>query len=154
MSSFTIWTDSREKKGFKFHRYPVDTEEKRLKTGDYCVKGDGRMIGDTEFDPHYVVERKSGKDFLNSITWSRDRFEDELARADSMARRMPIVVSKPWKYFTDERYHKNVHINSIIGTIETHPQIYNVEYFWNRDRVKAEQLTYEFLKYRNETLQR
>lgn len=143
-----IYVDSREKKPYSFNRYPVKTTERRLKTGDYCIAEDGDEMGENGFDPHYAIERKSGDDFLKSITWSRDRFEDELARADSMAHRMPIVVERPWAYFTDNRYRNDIHPNSIIGTVETHPEIYNAEYFFRRDRTKAEQLTYEFLRWR------
>lgn len=148
MSSFTIFVDQREQKPYKFHRYPVETEVKRLKTADYCVAGDG-IEGESHFLPEYGVERKSGKDFLESITWSRERFEDELERADSFSKRMPIVVEEPWQYFEDEKYYKNVGLNSIIGTIDYHPEMFNVDYFFNRDRQKAEQLCFEFLKLRN-----
>lgn len=148
MSDFTIVVDCREQKPYHFRRYPVDTIEKRLETGDYCVLNDGRKISDESFDPHYAVERKSGPDFLKSITWERDRFEDELARADSFAHRMPIVVEEPWGHFENQDYYQNVSFNSIAGTIEYHPKMYNVEYFFNRDRRKAEQATYEFLKWR------
>jgi len=152
MSDFTVLVDSREQKAYPFHRYPVDIVSTTLKTGDYAVEGDGRSMGNSNFDPHYAVERKNPDDFLQSITWERDRFEDELARADSMPHRMPIVVEKPWQWFENENYWNNVSLNSIIGTIETHPEIYNVEYFFSRNRQKGEQLTYEFLKRRNEKL--
>lgn len=152
MSDFTILVDDREKKEYSFNRYPVDTKLTRLKTGDYAIADDGRSMGEDSFDPHFATERKNPEDFLQSITWERDRFEDELARADSMTQRMPIIIEKPWSYFEGEKYWKNVGLNSIIGTIETHPEIYNVEYFFSRDRTKGEQLAYEFLKLRNKKL--
>jgi ERCC4-type nuclease len=148
MSEFTIIVDQREKQPYKFHRYPVDTEVLTLQTGDYCIKNDGSKISDSTFEPDYAVERKSAPDFLGSITWERDRFEKELARADSFSKRMPVVVEKPWKHFEEERYHKNVNFNSIDATIECHPEMFYMDYFFNRDRTKAEQLTYEFLKLR------
>lgn len=143
-----IYVDSREQKPYKFTRYPVETAERRLKTGDYCVAEDGREMGENGFDAHYAIERKTSDDFLKSITWDRDRFEDELARADSMAHRMPIIVERPFAYFEDNRYRKDVHPNSVIATIETHPEAHNVGYFFQRDRTKGEQLTYEFLRWR------
>jgi len=148
MSEFTIYVDSREQKPYHFRRYPVDTEEKTLETGDYCVAADGRAIGDNSFDPHYATERKSGKDFLESITWQRDRFEDELARASSFSNRMPVIVEEPWGHFEQENYYKDVNFNSIEGTIDCHPDMYYMDYFFTRDRTKAEQLHYEFLKHR------
>lgn len=153
MSEFTIVVDSREKKPYHFRRYPVDTISKRLKTGDYCVADDGDEMGSESFDPHYAVERKTAPDFLKSITWERDRFEDELARADSFAHRMPIVIEKPWIHFERENYHQNVNLNSIKGTLDWHPQQYHVEYFFERDRRMGEQTTYEFLKWREQKLE-
>ena len=73
MYRFKIYVDSREKKGYSFRNFPVSTEEKRLKTGDYCISTDGDSMGENSFDPHYAVERKNPSDFLKSITWERDR---------------------------------------------------------------------------------
>lgn len=154
MTRFTVYVDSREQLPYKFNRYPVDTEERRLETGDYCVAGDGIELGDDGFNPNYAVERKTAQDFLKSITWERDRFEDELARADNFSSRMPIVVEKPWPYFEEERYYKNVSPNAVEGTVEWHPEMFYVEYFFERDRRRGEQLTYEFLRNRNRKLQR
>lgn len=148
MSEFTIIVDEREQKPYKFHRYPVDTEVMTLETGDYCVKDDGSKISASTFEPNYAVERKSAPDFLGSITWERDRFERELARADSFGKRMPVVIEKPWSYFEQERYYKNIKFNSINRTTDCHPKVFYMEYFFNRNRTKAEQLTYEFLRHR------
>jgi len=148
MGEFTIIVDQREKHPYKFHRYPVDTEVLTLQTGDYCIKGDGSKISDSTFEPDYAVERKSAPDFLGAITWERDRFENELARADSFSKLMPVVVEKPWQHFEEEQYHKNVNFNSIDATVECHPETFYMAYFFCRDRTKAEQLAYEFLRRR------
>jgi len=155
MFKFTILTDSREKKGYTFRNYPVHTVEKKLKTADYCIKGDGEeVIGDNgaSFDPNYGVERKNPNDFTKSITWERDRYENELARADSFVSRMPVVIERNKQYFKDEEYYQDVHPNSILGTIDTHPDVYNMDYFFNDTRKSAEQLTYEFLNWRWEQI--
>jgi len=149
MSSFTIYVETREKKPYKFHQYPVSTEDQRLETGDYCVKGDGEMVSNKTVDPNYCVERKEASDFLHSITYSRDRFEDELERADFMSPRMPIVVERPWEYFIEKEYYAYVEPEEIIEVVDIHSKVYNCEYFYMEDRVKSEQLVYEFLKRRN-----
>lgn len=148
MSEFTILVDNREKQPYKFHRYPVETSLTQLTTGDYAVSGDGSSVSDKTWEPNYAIERKSGADFLGSITWERDRFENELARADSFSKRMPVIVEEPWAYFEDEQYRKNVNFGSIDATIKCHPEMFYMDYFFQRDRRKAEQLTYEFLKRR------
>lgn len=151
-STLTIVIDDREKKPYSFNRFPVETETRRLKTADYCIEGDGREMGGASFDPHYGIERKSAKDFLNSITWERERFEEELARADTMTNRMPVVIEKPLQYFMSEKHYANVGAEAIAGTLEVHPEMFYVEYFFNRDRQRAQQLTYEFLRNRHRKL--
>jgi len=147
MTDFVVFCDSREKKPYSFNRYSVDTQNIELLTGDYALKDDGKPTANG-FDPNFTIERKNPDDFLESITWSRERFENELQRADSFTTRMPVIVERPWSYFLNERYHRDVHLNSIKGTVSSHSGQYNVEYFFTRDRTKAEELTHEFLEWR------
>lgn len=149
--TFTIFQDDREKKPFTFSDYSCTVVEQRLKTGDYCLQGDGEMEDDV-FYPNYAVERKAQSDFLGSITWERDRFERELARADDFEHRMPIVVEQTLQYFLADNHYRDVHPNSIKATVDAHPQSYNVEYFFNRDREQAADLTYDYMEWRNELL--
>ena len=152
MYRFKIYVDSREKKPYSFRNYPVTTEEKKLKTGDYCVATDGNSMGGNSFDPHYATERKSANDFLRSITHDRDRYEDELARADEFAARMPVMVERKLSWFEKEEYFQDVNVNSIMGTINTHPAVYNVDYHFRKGREPSEHLTYEFLNWRYKKL--
>jgi ERCC4-type nuclease len=152
MSEFTIYTDNREKQPYKFNRYPVEVAEQQLKTGDYCVEGDGRMITENVFDPHYAVERKNKDDFLQSISWERDRFEEELSRADSFARRMPVVVESPWSTFKDGNYWKNISFNTICDAISDHHDTFCMKYILTSDKQEAEEITFEFLEHRFQRL--
>jgi len=154
MYRFKIYVDSREKKGYSFRNFPVSTEEKRLKTGDYCISTDGDSMGENSFDPHYAVERKNPSDFLKSITWERDRYEEELARADTFAARMPVVIERGLDWFEEEEYFQDVSLESLMATINTHPSAYNVDYHFKSGRAKAEHLTYEFLNWRYKKLKR
>jgi hypothetical protein len=61
---------------------------------------------------------------------------------------MPVVVEKPRTYFEKGDYNRNIHLDSVKGTIEHHPKAFYMNYFFCRDRRKSEQLTYEFLRYR------
>jgi len=154
MYRFKIYTDSREKKPYSFRNYPVTTESKRLKTGDYCIATDGDPMGEKSFDPHFAIERKNPSDFLKSITWERDRYEEELARADVFSHRMPIVVERGLDWFKGEEYWQDVNKNSIMATINTHPESYNIDYHFRPSRSACEQLTYEFLNWRYKKLKR
>lgn len=145
---YTVLIDDREKKPLPFARYPdVATETIRLKTGDYAVQGDGEQ-GSTYFYPNFAVERKAVSDFINSITWERDRFENELERAESFTSRMPVIVARPLSYFRENRYYENVHPNSIIGTVDSFPEMYYADFFFARDRQHLEALCKEWLDWR------
>ena len=153
MTKLDILVDTREQKPYGFNRYDVTTHDQKLLTGDYALKGDGEFNSET-FEPAFAVERKNPDDFLNSITWERDRFEDELRRADSFDSRMPVIIEAPWEYFMQDRHFRDVHPNSIKGTVQKHPNQYNAEYFFTRDRRKGTQLTYEYLEWRANQLGR
>jgi DNA excision repair protein ERCC-4 len=146
-----IYQDTREKKPYSFSKFDCSVTEQELVTGDYCIKGDGGMDGNS-FDPLFAIERKGESDFLKSITWERDRFERELERADSFAHRMPIVVEQTQEYFMEDRHYPDVHPNSIEATIESHPSQYYVDYYFCRDRRRAAQLTFEWLEWRERML--
>jgi hypothetical protein len=152
MHRFTVLRDTREKKPYDFQNYPVQTKDKKLTTGDYCLERDATEMPKGGYEPSYAVERKNPSDFVNSITWERDRFENELARADSMPHRMPVVVERSKQYFEDGHYYRNVNPSSILGTIDAHPQRYNIDYFFSPNRNDAEYTTFEFLDWRRKQL--
>lgn len=147
-----IYQDSREKKPYSFSRRRCTVTEQRLKTGDYCIQGDGKMEGKT-FHPNFAIERKSEDDFLQSITSNRDRFERELERADSFEHRMPIIIEETQQYFNEGRYYPDVHPNAVIGTIESHPSQYYVDYYFCRNRQRASQNTFDWLEWRDEQME-
>lgn len=146
-----IYQDSREKKPYSFSKFDCKVSKQELVTGDYCIKDDGEMDGNT-FVPEFAVERKAPSDFLSSITHERDRFERELERADSFAHRMPIVIEQTEEYFMQDRHYANVHPNAIKATIESHADQYYVDYYFSRDRRRAAQLTFEWLEWRAKRL--
>lgn len=147
-----VYRDTREQKGYKFNQYThVTVEDKKLDVGDYCLAVDATKSGGKGYQPSYVIERKSSDDFLHSITHSRDRFERELERAGEFNYRMPVIVSSPWEYFAQNQYRRDVHPNAVEGTITAHTGMYNVEYFFQRNKAKAERLCFEFLRWRYKT---
>lgn len=149
MSEFTVLIDSREGKPYTFEEYPVDTEVVTIETSDYVLDGDGFWNNDDTFIPYYGVERKSQGDFLNSITWERDRFRAEVRRADGWDSPMPIMVESPWFVFKSGSYYRDVNPNAIKGTVEQWADSYNCDFFFADDRADAERKTYNFLKWRS-----
>jgi ERCC4-type nuclease len=153
VSPFTVYVDSREQKPYTFNRFPeIETVEQTLRTGDYCVANDGEHDGEY-FCPNYAVERKSKSDFTESITWERSRFEDELRRADGFEHRMPVIVEKPLLYYRQNNHYRNVSPASIVGTAESHPKQFYMDYFFERSRQTAEALTKEFLIWRSRKIE-
>jgi ERCC4-type nuclease len=151
MTDFTILIDNREQKPYSFEEYPVETEEVTLETSDYVLKGDGFWNNNDTFIPYFGTERKSQDDFLNSITWERDRFRKEIRRADGWDNPLPIMVESPWRVFQNENYYRDVNRNAIEGTVNQWANNYNCEFFFKNDRADAERATYEFLRWRHES---
>jgi len=151
-NTLEVYVDTREKRPYQFRHYDVETTTKTLETGDYCLKRDGVDITEKTFSPNYAIERKTASDFLGSIIHTRERFEKELRRAGDLAYRMPIIISSPWGYFTNNRYRRDIHPNSVDGIIDTHAKTFNIEYFFQRNKRRAKQLAHEFLEWRNKTM--
>lgn len=148
MGDFTILVDNREGKPYTFKDYPVDTESVTIETSDYVLKGDGFWNNNDTFIPYFGVERKSQGDWLNSITWERDRFRAELERAANWENPMPVMIESPWSVFQNENYYRDVNFASIEGTASHWSDSLNVSFFFKDDRADSEQATYEFLKWR------
>ena len=150
MSVFTILEDSREQKGWPFAEYPVEVQTVTLRTGDYTIP---EVCGyDDENDtylPRLAVERKSGGDFLHSITHSRDRFKDEIRRADEWAEPLHVNVEEPWESFqnrySDILKYRKVYPNQIAGTVSSWSEHYNVTFRFYPNRAAAERDTFDRL---------
>jgi hypothetical protein len=148
MSDFTILVDNREGKPYSFEDYPVETEEVTLETSDYVLKDDGFWNINETFVPYFGVERKSQGDWLNSITWERDRFRREIERADGWENPMPVMIESPWHVFQNENYYRDVNFSSIEGTVNHWVDAMNVDFFFANNRQDAEEKTYNFLRWR------
>lgn len=150
MAVLTILCDSREQKPWAFDGYPVETEEVTLTTGDYSLAEacyhDERL--DT-YRPTFAVERKSGSDFLHSITHRRDEFKAEIKRAVGWDEPLKVNIESPWQAFQN-RYsevlrYRDVYPNQIQGTVSEWEKWYNVEFHFFADRQTAEQDAFDTL---------
>ncbi|AGC34341.1 ERCC4 endonuclease [Halorubrum virus HRTV-11] len=150
MPVLTILADNREQKGWSFEDYPVEVENVTLETGDYTIPEacdyDERL--DT-YIPEFAVERKSGQDFLQSITHGRERFKAEIKRAESWDDPLKVNVAEPWTTFQN-RYSellkfRKVYPNQIAGTVREWEKWYNVGFHFYPNRAAAEQDTFDTL---------
>lgn len=149
MDLATILIDTREQTPWTFEDYPVSTSRETIRTGDYTVVDlcDHDADLDTYF-PQCAVERKTGSDFLQSLTWENDRFTDELSRADDWPVELKVVVEEPYSTFQQNMgcmRHRDVDPDQIISTLETIQQHYNVSFSFVGTRDRAEQVAFDTL---------
>lgn len=97
VNPFTIIIDQREKAPFSFSGFRSDADKKNtpliiptrveyLVTGDYTIEG---------FQSEISVERKSISDLVGTLTAGRERFIEELQRAQEM-KFAAVVVEGGW----------------------------------------------------------
>lgn len=150
MTEFTILRDTREQDdyGYYFEDYPIEVKEVTLETGDYAVQEPGYYGNNSTYYPPFAVERKAKDDLVSSlIKPARDRFEDEIDRAEDWEAPMPVVVESPLDAFRKGQYYSDIHPNSILGTVKKWPNYKNVEFFFKRGAYDAEKFTYEMLRW-------
>ncbi|OYR58486.1 ERCC4 domain-containing protein [Halorubrum halodurans] len=127
-----ILIDDREKRPWKFPG--VETEEARLETGDYSIKG---------FEDRFAVERKSLNDLATSVGSDRDRFEAEIQRAQDFDE-FAVVVEASREDVEAGRYYSQIHPNAVLGTTEKWPWKFDrLEFVWageNEDGVGVRDL--------------
>lgn len=126
-----ILVDTRERKPYQFE----NIEEVALETGDYTCE-----------NINTAIERKTKPDFLKSITQDRERFKKECRRAKEFDRPMVILVEAPKEDFEEGDYKSEAHPNSVIGTIESWQESYNIEFIFEKNREKAKKRAKALLK--------
>lgn len=137
-----VLRDTREKHPWTFDECAVETRDVTLSTGDYAIPAD--CTHDPEADtyhPQFAVERKSGHDFLTSLTWDRDRFTSELQRAAEWSQPIAVVVEASWQTLLRNRgcmAWRDIHPNQVVGTISAWTRHYNVTFRFTESRRRAE----------------
>ena len=145
----TVLRDTREQRPWTFDNLPVEIQDVTLSTGDYTIPTYCRH--DSELDtyhPHFAVERKSGQDFLTSITWERDRFEHELRRAAEWQHPLPVIVETSWQTLLQNRgcmTRRDIHPAQVAGTVTAWSQHYNVAFHFIKTRRRAQLCAFLFL---------
>jgi ERCC4-type nuclease len=137
-----ILRDTRERQPWTFDGCGVELRDVTLSTGDYAIPTDCTHDpeGDT-YHPRFAIERKSGHDFLTTLTWERDRFTSELQRASEWSEPLAVVVETSWETLLRNRgcmAWRNIHPNQIVGTLSAWTRHYNVAFRFTETRRRAE----------------
>ncbi|PSQ11215.1 hypothetical protein BRC93_06215 [Halobacteriales archaeon QS_5_70_15] len=138
----TIRRDNRERRPWTFDGCAVETCDVTLSTGDYAVPSHCTRDPETDtYRPRFAIERKTGHDFLTSLTRDRERFESELRRADDWPRSLAVVVETSWEDLLRNRgcmRWRDVHPNQVAGTVSAWAQHHNVSFRFTETRGRAE----------------
>lgn len=145
----TIIRDNREQLPYKFEHVPVEVEDATLRTGDYSLP----QLCDWDDEngtylPYFAIERKTGEDFLRSISTDRERFKAEIKRAADWEENLLVVVEDSWTVFTHNLAYmgkSNVTTNQVEGTVDSWTEHYNVNFFFAGSRNNGERHTFETL---------
>jgi ERCC4-type nuclease len=150
MPTLEILRDTREQKGWNFDGFDATVVDETLNTGDYTLAQfcSHEEENDTYY-PEYAIERKSGSDFISSITHNRERFKNEIKRAKSWETPLKVIIEEPRN---PSRYHDDYFLNyydvtqsQVFGTVDTWERHYNVEFIFAGSRQRAEQKAFDYL---------
>jgi len=150
MTTLEVLRDNREQKGWGFENQDVTIRDETLSTGDYTLEVfcDHDITRDT-YIPSFAIERKSGDDFVSSITSDRERFKSEIKRASDWDRPLCVIIEEPRKpsRYQDSHYldFYNITEPQVLGIVETWEECYNVQFSFARSRELAQQQAYDTL---------
>lgn len=149
MAITTFIVDTREQQPWEFDDYPVEIRRETLKTADYTLEECCNYDAENDtYHPYFGVERKSGPDFLQSITHRRNQFEAEIKRASDWASDLLVIIEEPYSTFKNNfgfMQYRQVDPSHVTGTVEKWQRWYNVEFKFLPDRDAAEQECFDTL---------
>lgn len=142
MPHMTILRDTREGKPWEFDEFDVTLKDVTLKTGDYTLAEFCEVDDNDTYHPVYAVERKSGSDFLSSITSQRERFRAEIKRASDWACPLKVIIEEPKEpsRYQDDYFMNYVDISrsQVFGTVDSWERNYNVSFIFAGNRGRAQ----------------
>jgi ERCC4-type nuclease len=149
MVHLDILRDNREQTGWDFDNHPATVHGETLSTGDYTL---ARLCNHDEirdtYHPKYAIERKSGEDFVSSITHDRSRFKEEIKRASAWDEPLWVLVEAPRTLFKRQRgfmQYRDVAPSQIFGTVDSWEEGYNVEFGFVGTRENAQAVAFDAL---------
>lgn len=132
--SAVIVIDTREQLPYSFS---IESTRATLKTGDYSLAGLESVVS---------IERKSLDDFIGCITASRERFENELSRADSLER-FWVVIESTLTSIEKGLYRSKVNSESVLGTLAAWSNRHKVSFVFADNRQTGQKMTERLLKH-------
>lgn len=144
---FAVVVDSREQAPYRFTgilddktclEIVVPLRHYGLKSGDYSIAGLEDVV---------AVERKSLKDFYQSISSERDRFEREIARLNESYRYALVVIEGDYEAIANPQGFTTVAAKTAFRTIQSWEVRYPmVHWKWLPNRRVSEVYTYRQLE--------
>lgn len=148
----TILRDNREQKPWEFPNSPVETRNVTISTGDYTVAELCEYDDENDtYHPNFAVERKSGPDFIQSITHGRARFKREVRRAEEWDKELQVLIEDSKRTFRDHldfMQYRDVSSSQVFGTVDAWERYYNVEFEFMGDRESAQREAFDALSSR------
>ena len=135
-----IIIDTREQLPLDFSSYEYVTEVERTKidAGDYaCVYKNGYI-------PAVRFERKSIGDCFGTMTQGHDRFKREIERAKDYEVKLIIIIEGTLTKVLKGYEHSKVEGSSIVKTLFTFWEKYDVMPVFCKDREECSRYIYEF----------
>lgn len=138
----TIIVDTREQWPYTFSEMPfgknltIETVRGTLTTGDYSLTG---------FENAIAIERKSVKDFYQSITGQRARFEREVRRLSEITVKAIVVEGRFSDVMLPLFYGSHLPPGTISGTVASWYVRYGVPFWFLVERFEAERFTFKLL---------
>ncbi len=132
--SATIVIDTREQLPYSFS---IESTRATLKTGDYSLAGLESVVS---------IERKSLDDFIGCITASRERFESELSRADSLEK-FWVVIEANLTSIENGLYRSKVNPESVLGTLAAWSNRHKVGFIFAGNRFSGQKMVERLLKH-------
>lgn len=105
--NLTIIIDSHEPKDscYSFNSSLILTKRKKLRTGDYSLKG---------YEKKITIERKTLNDYVQTIIHRQKNFKKELQRMKNMDYAI-IIVEADWSDLLNKKYNCNAKPSSVMG---------------------------------------
>ena len=149
MVTLDILRDTRERLPWSFEPFDVTTDDVTIETGDYTLPEFCDFDEELEtYYPQYAIERKSGDDFMESITHEMKRFQQEIRRACRWEDPLLVIVEEPKspsRYQDDFIDFYDVGREQVFSTVDTLEREYNVRFRFARNRNQAQRVAYDSL---------
>lgn len=149
MSQMVIVVDTREQKNQHileyFNEHGIKWKSQKLDFADYGFELPEPY---SYLNNLVVVEKKNSIDEINgNFTKGRERFHNEFKRSQEHNSKVHLVVENAtWKKIMNGTYRSKIHPNSVMASIITFSQMYNLS-TWFVEKSNSPMLIYNLISY-------